>query len=224
MPEKPLARVFYGLTTLSAIAGTTLAFGLYGFGASGSPDTTPGMFDVYGQNMAGRLADTVSYFTTWSNVLVAIVFALLAVRTTRRGQTFHVVLFSALLMIFVAGLVYNAILAPSGVPKHGWDLLTTTLEHTITPLLALFVWAIFGPRDWLSRQLILPALVIPIVWVVFTIIRGAVVNAYPYGFLNVVKLGYPMALLNAVGVLVVGVAICFLLIGIDRLARRWSRA
>ena len=223
MSEKPLARVFYGLTAFSAIAGTTLAFVLYGFGTSGPPDTMVGWVRG-GQDMAGRLADTVSYFTTWSNVLVAIVFALLAVRTTRRGQIFHVVLFNALLMIFVAGLVYNAILAPSGVPKHGWDLLTTTLEHTITPLLALFVWAIFGPRDWLTRHQILPALVIPIVWVVFTMIRGAIVNAYPYGFLNVVKLGYPMALLDVVGVLIVGVAICFLLIGIDRLARRWSEA
>ncbi|MEI6626916.1 MAG: Pr6Pr family membrane protein [Thermoleophilia bacterium] len=224
MPEKPLARVFYGLTTLSAIAGTTLAFVLYGFGTSGPPDTTPGMFDVYGQNMIGRLADTISYFTTWSNVLVAIVFALLAIRVSRRGHITHVLLFSALLMILVAGLVDNAILAPAVAPRHGWELLTTTLEHTITPLFALFVWAIFGPRDWLSRQLILPALVIPIVWVVFTMLRGAIINAYPYGFLNVVKLGYPMALLDVVGVLVVGIAICFLLIGIDRLARRWSRA
>jgi len=224
MPEKPLARVFYGLTTLSAIAGTTLAFVLYGFGTSGPPDTTPGMFDVYGQNMIGRLTDTASYFTTWSNVLVAIVFALLAIRVSRRGHITHVLLFSALLMILVAGLVDNAILAPAVAPRHGWELLTTTLEHTITPLLALFAWAIFGPRDWLSRQLILPALLIPIVWVVFTMLRGAIINAYPYGFLNVVKLGYPMALLDVVGVLVVGIAICFLLIGIDRLARRWSRA
>lgn len=224
MSEKPLARVFYGLTTLSAIAGTTLAFVLYGFGTSGPPDSTPGMFDVYGQNMIGRLADTVSYFTTWSNVLVAIVFALLAIRITRRGKIVHVLLFSALLMILVAGLVYNLILAPSGPPKHGWDFLTTTLEHTITPLLALFVWTIFGPRDWLSRRQILPALVIPVVWVVFTMIRGAIINAYPYGFLNVVKLGYPMTLLDIVGVLIVGVVVCFFLIGIDRLARRWSRA
>jgi hypothetical protein len=147
MPEKPLARVFYGLTSLSAIAGTTLAFVLYGFGTSGPPDTTPGMFDVYGQNMIGRLADTISYFTTWSNVLVAIVFALLAIRVSGRGHITHVLLFSALLMILVAGLVDNAILAPAVAPRHGWELLTTTLEHTITPLLALFAWAIFGPRD-----------------------------------------------------------------------------
>jgi hypothetical protein len=223
MPERRIARLLYALTALSAAVGTLLAFVIAGLGSSIVPADTPGLFDDRGQNAVGRLADLASYFTEWSNVLVAVVFALLAIRSTGRGRLFRVVLFDALLMIIISGIVYNAILAPSGAPRHGWDLLSTTLEHTVTPLLAVIVWAACGPRGWLQRKLIPATLVIPIVWVIFTLLRGAVIDAYPYGFMNVVDLGYAMALINVGVILLIGIALCFALIGIDRLAQRWAR-
>ncbi|MGI9186196.1 MAG: Pr6Pr family membrane protein [Gaiellales bacterium] len=224
MQDRPLARTLYALTALSAAVGTVLAFAITGLGTEMHRIGKPGLFDDPGQDALGRLADLAAYFTEWSNVLVAIVFALLAIRTADRGTLMRVLLFDALLMIIITGLVYNAVLAPALAPRHGWDLLTTMLEHTVTPLLAVIVWAAFGPREWLRRRLILPALVLPIVWVIFTLIRGAIIDAYPYGFINVVELGYAMALINVGVILLIGIAICFGLIGIDRLARRWTPA
>ncbi len=224
MQDRPVARILYAATALSAVVGTVLAFVIAGLGTEIHRVDKPGLFDDYGQDAIGRLADLAAYFTEWSNVLVAIVFALLAIRTADRGRLVRVLLFDALLMIIVTGLVYNAILAPAMAPRHGWDLLSTTLAHTVTPLLAVIVWAVFGPRGWLHRGLILPALVIPIVWVILTLIRGAIIDAYPYGFINVVELGYPMALINVGVILLIGIAICFALIGMDRLARRWTPA
>ena len=224
MQDRPVARILYAVTALSAAIGMVLALAISGFGTDVHRVGKPGLFDDYGQNALGRLADLASYFTEWSNILVAIVFTLLAIRTADRGRLVQVLLFDALLMIIVTGLVYNAILAPAMAPRHGVDLLSTTLAHTVTPLLAVIVWAVFGPRGWLRRRLILPALVLPIIWVGFTLIRGAFINAYPYGFINVVELGYPMALINVGVILLIGIAICFALLGIDRLARRWTPA
>lgn len=224
MQDRPVARILYAITALSAVVGMVLAFVIAGLGTEIHRVDEPGLFDDYGQDAIGRLADLAAYFTEWSNVLVAIVFALLAIRTTDRGRLVRVLLFDALLMIIVTGLVYNAILAPAMAPRHGWDLLSTTLAHTVTPLLAVIVWAVFGPRGWLHRGLILPALVLPIIWVILTLIRGAIIEAYPYGFINVVDLGYAMALLNVGVILLLGIAICFALLGIDRLARRWTPA
>ena len=129
-----------------------------------------------------------------------------------------------MLMIVVTGVVYNAILAPAGPAHHGVDLVATTLEHTVTPILAIVVWAWVGPRGWLERGLIPAALVIPIVWIAYSMARGAIVDAYPYGFMNVVHLGYPLAVVNLLVILLIGIALCFALVGVDRLARRWSRA
>lgn len=222
MHERPIARGLHALTALVAATGVVLAFGFESAGRYTTPAAEAGLFQDRGESAAGRIADLAMYFTEWSNVLVAIVFALLAIRTTGRGRLVHVLLLDALLMIIVTGIVYNAILAPNGPPRHGWDLATTTIEHTITPLLAVVVWAAVGPRGWIHRRLILPALIIPVVWIALTLLRGAVIDAYPYGFINVVQLGYPMALLNVFVILLMGIGICFALLGVDRLARRWS--
>lgn len=224
MQERPFARILYALTALSAFTGIAIAYVIAGAGSVIVRVETPGLFDDYGQDAVGRLADLSSYFTEWSNLLVAIVFALLAIRTAGRGRLMQVLLFDALLMILVTGLIYNAILAPAMAPRHGWDLFSTTLAHTVTPLLALLSWALVGPRGWVRRELILPTLILPIVWLAYTLIRGAFTDAYPYGFINVVDLGYLMALINVGVILLIGIALCFALLGVDRLARRWTRA
>ena len=222
MHERPIARLLYALTALSAGVGVVLAIALETAGTDSKPALDPGLYSFADENALGRFADMVSYFTEWSNVVVAVVFALLAVRTAGRGRLMHVLLLDALLMIIVTGIVYNAILAPGAPPLHGWPLVSNTLVHIVSPILAVVTWAVFGPRGWLHRSLIPAALVIPIIWLLYTLIRGAIVDAYPYGFINVVDLGYPMAIVNVLVIVALGIGICFLLIGIDRLARRWS--
>ena len=224
MQPRPIARLLHAVVALSAVVGTILAFGNVLAGGSLEPPVEAGLFDFAAESMGGRVLDMASYFTEWSNVLVAVVFALLAVRTDGRGRLMRVMLLDALLMIVVTGVVYNAILAPAGPAHHGVDLVATTLEHTVTPILAIVVWAWVGPRGWLERGLIPAALVIPIVWIAYSMARGAIVDAYPYGFMNVVHLGYPLAVVNLLVILLIGIALCFALVGVDRLARRWSRA
>ena len=222
MQERPVARVLYVLTALSAITALAVSLGMAVTGVDPERALDRGLFQTAGESTAGRVTDFAMYFTHWSNALVALVFALLAVRTRGRGRLLQVLLLDALLMIIVTGVVYNAILAPGAPAPHGWALVANTFAHQITPILAVVVWAAVGPRGWLNRAVIPPALVIPIVWIALTVLRGAIIHAYPYGFINVVQLGYPMAMLNVLVILLMGIGICFLLIGVDRLARRWS--
>ena len=222
MRARPIARLLYAVTALCAGGGVVLAIALETAGVDSTPARDPGLYSFADENALGRFADMVSYFTEWSNVVVAIVFALLAVRTDGRGRLMHVLLLDALLMIIVTGIIYNAVLAPSAPPLHGWPLVSNTLVHVLSPILAVVTWAAFGPRGWLHRSLIPAALVIPIIWLVYTLIRGAIVHAYPYGFINVVEVGYAMAFVNILVIVALGIGICFVLIGIDRLARRWS--
>ncbi len=221
----PWARLLHLITAVGAVVGLALGYGFAIVDAyAPTAPVDPGLFDAGGpQSMAGRLGDFSVYFTIWSNALVALVFAVLAARPSRDGRVLRVLLFDALLMILISGIVYNAIIAPVIPPREGLDLVASTLQHTVVPLLALGAWLVVGPRGWLQRKLILPALAIPIAWVVLTLIRGAVIDAYPYGFLNVVDLGYLLALANVLVILAIGIALCVSLIGLDRLARRWSR-
>lgn len=220
MPPSSLARAAFAAVALAGIAGMAISLTLTITDPGSFPPADRGLFGE--SDTTGRLADWFAYFTHWSLILVVIVFGLLALRPGEPSRGFRVLLLDALLMISVTGIVYAAVLAPTAPPMAGWELLSNALQHYVTPPLAVLAFVAFGPRGWLERGLIPTALAIPIAWLVLTYARGAIIDAYPYGFINVVELGYPMALVNTAVILLFGIAICFALIGIDRVARRWS--
>jgi len=218
MRESPLQRIAFAVLALCAGGGVLIGLALTGSPPPPGPPPAAGLFDP--TTTGQRLGDALSYFTYWSNILVAIVFGLLAIRTRGRGRLMRVLLLDALLMILVTGIVYVTVLAPSAPPAEGWDLASRLLVHYIAPPLALVVFALVGPRGWISVRLIPAALILPLGWVAYTLVRGAIIGAYPYGFLNVVDLGYAMALVNTGVILVFGIVICLALVGIERVAAR----
>ncbi|MFN8169398.1 MAG: Pr6Pr family membrane protein [Candidatus Nanopelagicales bacterium] len=169
-----------------------------------------------------RVLDFFSYFTIWSNIIVAVVLTMLARQPARDTPRFRVLRLDSLLMITITGLVYAVVLAPNA-KLEGWNIPANALLHIITPALTVLVWLIAGPRGWIAWPTIAKSLVIPIVWVVYTLLRGAVIGAYPYPFVDVVKLGYGQVMLNILGVAVLGVVIGAILKGIDALLGRLRR-
>jgi hypothetical protein len=211
-------RILFAVLALCAGGGVLIGLAMSAFAPTIAPPAEPGLFAP--TTTLQRLGDDISYFTYWSNILVAVVFGLLAVRTAGRGLLMRVLLFDALLMITVTGLVYAIVLAPSAPPAEGWDLASRLLVHYIAPPLALVVFAVAGPRGWLRAGLIPRALILPLGWLAYTFVRGTLVDTYPYGFINVVQLGYGMALVNTGAILLIGVVLCFVLVGIERIASR----
>jgi hypothetical protein len=55
------------------------------------------------------------------------------------------------------------------------------------------------------------------------LVRGAVIDAYPYGFISVYSLGYSTALRNIAGVLLVALVVAAVLYGVDALLGRLGR-
>ncbi len=78
------------------------------------------------------------------------------------------------------------------------------------------VWLLVGPRGWLDLRLVPLALVLPLLWVAFTLVRGAVIDQDPYTFVDVVRLGLVQVLLNVGGLLVLGVAVAASFCLLDR--------
>jgi len=79
------------------------------------------------------------------------------------------------------------------------------------------VWLLFGPRKWFSWKNIGKALVIPILYVVYTFIRGYFINQYPYGFINAADLGYVGALTGTVFTLIFGLVVFIIFTLVERL-------
>jgi hypothetical protein len=218
----PRARLAIAVNALVAWLGIILTVVLSAVGAYRDVPVDPGMYGNTGDGFAGavsRTVDTLSYFTIWSNIVVAVSLTLLLARPLPDTWGRRVLRLDGLLMITVTMIVYQVVLAPS-VDLAGWSLLTDPMLHVVTPLLTLVVWLAYGPRGWLTARLVPWALIVPVLWVVWMLVRGAFVDAYPYDFVNVVDLGYAVVLRNVFFVLVLGLAISALLYGIETLLRR----
>ena len=219
------ARLAFGLTALLCAVGLAINIVITGLGVYPSTTTEPTLFGyATPDGFAGgvsRLIDFASYFTILSNVVVVVV--LTALWRGRIGPTpvWRALRMDSLVMITVTGLVFAIVLAPTA-DLQGIEYVTNTIEHYITPTLTVLTFLIWGPRGWFRVSTVFTALVIPIIWLAYTFARGAVIDSYPYGFIDAASLGYGRALINVGGVLVLGIALGFIFWGLDRLLSRGS--
>jgi hypothetical protein len=175
-----------------------------------------------------RFLDWSTYFTLWSNVVGAIVITVLLARpglftrTDRTGAIWRALRLDTVLMIIVTGVVYNALLA-SG-PKEGWDFLSNMMVHIVMPIVTPLVWLVAGPRRLVRQSTIFAALVLPLIWAAYALIRGQVIGAYPYPFLDVSANGWVSVLTFIAVILVVAIVLGYVLLGLDRVMARLTRA
>jgi hypothetical protein len=98
----------------------------------------------------------------------------------------------------------------------GWDLVEDRLLHIAVPVLALVGWVVFGPRGRAERRDLVPFLVLPVAWLVYTVVRGELVEWYPYPFVDVNEHGYGVVLLNCAAIAAAMVAAALGAIALDR--------
>jgi hypothetical protein len=151
-------------------------------------------------DVSTRLIRFASYLTIWSNVLVAATTALLALDPQRTGRVFRILRLNGLVICFGGGVVHFFFLRPLLDHLDGADLLADRLLHLVVPLVAVVGWLLVGPRDRVGRADLAPFLVLPLIWIAYTLARGAVVDWYPYPFIDVDEHGYGVVALNCLGV------------------------
>ena len=140
------------------------------------------------------LVNTFSYFTIQSNLLVLIAAAVLALRPSASGPAWRVLRLGSLTGITVTGLVYATVLAPY-VHLTGWAMVYNCVFHYVMPAASVLGFVLVGPRLRLrARDLVF--MVWPVLWLVATMLRGALLHPeftgfsqapshYPYEFLDV---------------------------------------
>ena len=149
-----------------------------------------------------RVVRYVSYFTIQSNILVCVTTALLAAQPDRDGPTFRVFRLIAVICITVTGIVHFIVLRPLPEIQNltGWAQFCDIALHIVVPILAFTGWLVFGPRPRVTGRTVWLAVIFPIAWLVYTLVRGAFVDWYPYPFVDVAKLGYGSVLANCLAV------------------------
>lgn len=151
----------------------------------------------------GTVINYFSYFTILSNLLVAISFtSSLLFPYSHPGQFFSKlsVQSAILLYIFIVALVYNTVLRGI-VNLNGWGWVVDNLLHVVTPVIYIIYWLIFKSRGKLYWRDGLYWIYFPLLYLIYSMIRGAIVHWYPYPFLNADQHSYPKVLIN-IGVMI----------------------
>ena len=198
-------RLWLWLTVLCALAGVVLSVRTSVLNHAGH--FHPGW---------ARGVNTFAFFTTDSNVLAGVAALLLALRPTRREPWFAWLALSALIMITVTGLVFHVALRGVFDLATSWDRLGNELVHTAMPLMTLIGWLVLWPRGLFSWRTARLAVLLPLTWLVFTLVRGAIAHWYPYPFIDVTRLGYGPALVNAVWVTLLFLGLACGAVAVDR--------
>ncbi|MBD8871090.1 Pr6Pr family membrane protein [Nocardioides donggukensis] len=202
------ARALHLVTAVAAACAVLLQLVLVARGAAVLDETEdPGL--------ATRLIRFASYLTIWSNVLVAWTAAALARDPGRDGRAWRALRISAVVVIFGVMVVHFFLLRPL-LDLEGWNQAADTLLHVVVPALAVVGWLAFEPRGRVTWPLLGPFLALLGLWLTHTLVRGAVVDWYPYPFLDVLEIGYGRTLLN------VGL-VCAVMVGLFALARLVDR-
>jgi len=199
---------------VAATVASTLAIQLV-LTSTGGADANSGVVDPT-VGLEVRFARLFSYFTVLSNILVGVTSVMLAIRPQRDSAVWRVVRLDALLGIIATGVVFHLLLAPI-LDLAGWAYVATLGFHYATPILAVAVWLIFGPRPTMSASTLAWACLWPAAWLLFTFVRGEATGWYPYPFLDAGKLGLATALINSGLVLVGAAVVAAVLLLVDRL-------
>jgi hypothetical protein len=193
------ARAWHGVTFVVAGGAVLLQFVLVLRGHQHLGDTEAAI-EVAGRPALGiRVVRFLSYLTIWSNILAALTAGALALNPQRDSKWWRALRLDAVVIVFGGGVVHFFFLRPL-LHLHGADLLADRLLHIVVPLLVVVGWLLFGPRGQVGNADIARFLVLPIVWLGYTLARGAVVHWYPYPFIDVDMHGYAYVAGACVGV------------------------
>lgn len=141
-------------------------------------------------------ANFFSFFTIISNTFAAaylIYFGITNNHSTvsqavRGALTLYMLMTGVIFAIMLSGLENVRLTA---VP---WDNLVL---HYIMPFVVVLDWVISPPKKKPMRNSILLWIAFPILYVLYTLIRGSIVGWYPYPFLNPLLSSYTQVLITS---------------------------
>ncbi|MHB8233281.1 MAG: Pr6Pr family membrane protein, partial [Solirubrobacteraceae bacterium] len=126
--------------------------------------------------------DYFSYFTVLSNLFAVLVLLHGAFRPAHtRSRTVELLRGAAVVYILTTGIVYLVLLS-GHAPTYPW---VNAILHYLMPVAVTVDWLLDPPRGRLdpARTVVL-WMVFPVLYIIYTLARGAIVDWYPYLFVN----------------------------------------
>ena len=147
-----------------------------------------------------NIANLFSYFTLLTNLSIAASLSYSLIRPdTKVGRFFATSSFQSALAsyIIIVSLIYNFVI------RNSWhqpflEFTSDNILHIITPVLYVLRWVLFIPKGTLKWNDSLKWLIVPFAYLFYSLIRGSIVNWYPYAFIDLRHISIAIALRNIV--------------------------
>jgi hypothetical protein len=164
------------------------------------------------------LVNYFSYFTILSNLIGATLLLVGAARwRSPRSARIDLLRGGAVVYLSVTFIVFALLLSNTDVDLAiPW---VNSVLHEVIPVVIVLDWFIDPPTVRLSQRQGLLWLSFPAAWIVYVLVRGAIVGKYPYPFLDPANGGYVSVAVYCVGILVLMVAVCTVVVW----AGGWAR-
>jgi hypothetical protein len=149
------------------------------------------------------------YFTVLTNIYIAVLVTLRVTGVSTNDS----VRGCATTAILLVGIVYHFILKDIWEPT-GAQWLADVMLHYVTPILALIYWIAYPPTNKVTITELFKWLLYPLAYLLYVLIRGEIVNLYPYPFIDLMVLEGAQVFVNSLGInlsfLAIGAAVTLL--------------
>jgi hypothetical protein len=179
--------------------------------------------EVNGKSVSLLIGNYFSYFTILTNLMIAVSQTVVLLRpfsSIGRFSSKISVQTAIAIYILTVGITYNVILRSlytfSGIESVGNELL-----HLFVPLLYFIFWLACVPKGTLKWGNAFPWLMYPLIYLIYTLLRGPSSGFYPYPFVDVSKIGYPKTFTNSIFLFIAFLILSLVFIALDKwLGRR----
>jgi hypothetical protein len=175
--------------------------------------TIPASLDA-GRSLPLSLVFYFSFFTILTNIGAVLVYAASlwgrpAIFIHPRARA------SVAAAITLVGTFYHIVLAPLWRPE-GLFLVCDVLLHYVAPIVFVVWFIAFNRSGTLTPRDVPAMLMLPQAYLIYVMIRGAILGEYPYPVFAANELGYAQVAINILGLLVIFAALNAIAVAIDR--------
>ena len=182
------------------------------------------------QHLLTVMTNHLSYFTVLATTAGAITLLLGGIWLRRHADDgadeprwLSLLFLMVIAAVVITGVVYNVLLRGESAADSDTVAWASEIKHTLAPVVFLLDAVLRLGRTHLRPRDVVVSLAVPVIWVVYTLLRGEHITDpatgepwwYPYGFINPHRTG------GAVALYVVGIAAAFA--GLAALIVWWSR-
>ena len=176
-----------------------------------------------GWSVFGSFIQVLSFFTILTNLLVTLSLSILVISpNSRLGIFFSKPSTITLIAVYITivGLVYNLVLRPLTNPE-GLDQIADELLHLVIPVLFFLYWLMIVSKGSLNWKYLISGSIYPLVYSIYTLIRGTLTGHYAYPFMDVGAHGFPRVIFNMFLVLLLYLVVGLIFLFIDnRMGKR----